>query len=147
MKHEVYVLLGMLLCGASLSVLFDLRRGIWKPIKPADFIVIVTDLLFWAICAAAVSWTIWKLNSGILRIYEFVGLFLGALIYFLTLSAFVVRGTAFVTENILKIMKNILKILLTPLIFLYKIIYSIRTKQLNKKARKKHNERNERIRG
>lgn len=114
-------------------MLFDLFRGIRKAVRPPDFIVLATDFLFWVICAAAVSFTIWRINSGILRIYEFIGLISGAVIYFLTLSRFIVRGSAIVSEYIFKIIKIILKFLLTPFVFLYKISSSIHFKKFNAK--------------
>lgn len=142
MKHEIYALLGMVLCGALLALIFDFRRGAQKAARMPDAAVIIADFLYWIICAAAVAAMIWKLNDGIIRIYEFIGLFLGALLYFLTLSPLVVRAVAFITGYILKIIKIIFKILLTPFLFLYKINSSIHIKLLNKKASRKSEENN-----
>lgn len=143
MRHEIYALLGMALCGALLSFVFDIRRGAQKAVHMPDFAVIAADFLFWLICAAAVVWAIWILNNGAVRTYEFIGLFSGAMLYFATISPFVIKITAAVTGYILKIFKFIFKILLTPFRFLYKIINSIHLKLLNKKARKENNERTE----
>lgn len=132
MSREIYVLLGMVLCGAAAGVLFDLRRGVNKTLRPPDFITAVSDFLFWIICAVAAAWCIWTLNYGIVRAYEFIGLSLGALLYFLTLSRFVLSFFSFIADGIFKIIAFILKILLTPIRFLYKIICSIHTKR-NKK--------------
>lgn len=144
MKHEIYALLGMALCGALLALIFDIRRGTQKAVRLPDFAVIATDFLFWLICAAAVVWSIWILNNGAVRTYEFIGLFSGAVLYFATISPFIIKIVAFVTGYILKIFKFIFKILLTPFRFLYKIISGIHIQHirlLNKKARKKNNER------
>lgn len=146
MTHEIYVLLGMFLCGAALSALFDLRRSLQKAVNLPDFIVAAADFFFWVICAAAVSWCIWTLNSGILRIYEFIGLILGIVIYFLTISRLLIKLFTLLIANILKIIAIILKILLTPIRFLYKIISSIHTKR-SKKERLSDNERNKRTGG
>ena len=143
MKHEIYALLGMALCGALLALIFDVRRGAQKEVRLPDFAVIAADFLFWLICAGAVIGAIWILNNGIVRTYEFIGLFAGAVLYFATISPFVVKIVAAVTGYILKIMKIIFKILLTPFLFLYKIISSVHIRLSNKKARKKHNERTE----
>lgn len=129
MAHEVYVLLGMVICGAALGALFDLKRGINKSIKPPDFIVGAGDFIFWIIAAAAAAWCAWRLNNGIARFYELAGLIGGAVLYFLMLSRFVLRFFELISEGILKIIVFIFKILLTPVRFLYKIIYNIRTKR------------------
>lgn len=143
MKHEIYALLGMAVCGVLLAFVFDIRRGTQKAVRMPDFAVVAADLLFWLICAAAVVWAIWILNDGAVRTYEFIGLFSGAMLYFATISPFIIKLVAAVTGYILKIFKFIFKILLTPFRFLYKIISSIHIKILNKKARKKNNERTE----
>ncbi len=123
------MLLGMVICGAALGALFDLRRGINKAIKPPDFIVGAGDFIFWIIAAAAAAWCAWRLNNGIVRFYELAGLLSGAVLYFLTLSRFVLRFFELISEGILKIIVFIFKILLTPVRFLYKIICSIHTKR------------------
>lgn len=144
MAWDVCVLFVMFLCGAALGILFDMRRGIQKAAKIPDLAVIIADVVYWLICAATVAWCIWRFNSGIVRTFEFLGLFGGALIYFLTLSNFVVRFFAFLSCYILKTIAFIFKILLTPAGFLYKIILSIHQ---NKKERHTDNERNERESG
>lgn len=122
MTHDIYVLLGMAVCGAALSALFDVRRGIQKAVILPDLVVIIADLLFWIIAAAAVALCIWIFNSGIIRIYEFIGLVLGSVIYFLVFSPVILRLITSIVKNILKIIAFIFKILLTPIRFLYKIV-------------------------
>lgn len=132
MARDIYVLLGMTACGAAMSVLFDLRRGFHKAVKLPEFMVCAADFLFWIMCTAAVAWCVWELNGGVMRAYEFVGLALGGVIYFMTLSRYVVAMSAFFSAGILKIIRFIFKILLTPLTFLYKIISNIHIRQNNK---------------
>lgn len=134
MTRDIYVLLGMTACGAAMSVLFDLRRGFHKSVKLPEFAVCAADFIFWIMCAAAVAWCIWVLNGGAVRAYEFVGLILGTVIYFVTLSGYVVAISAFFSAGILKIIRFIFKILLTPLTFLYKIISNIHIRQNNKEG-------------
>ncbi|MCC8168876.1 MAG: spore cortex biosynthesis protein YabQ [Oscillospiraceae bacterium] len=122
MTHDVCVLLCMTVCGAALSMLFDLRRSVQRAVKLPDFAVIAADLLFWLVVSAVVIASIWVLNSGILRAYEFIGLILGSVLYFALLSPAVIWLFTHITENILKIITFIFKILLTPIRFLYKII-------------------------
>lgn len=137
MSRDVYVLLVMFLCGAALGVLFDMRRGIQKTAKIPDLAVIIADIIYWVIFTVTVAWCVWRFNNGIVRAFEFIGLFGGALIYFFTLSNFVVRLFAFLSYYILKTITFIFKILLTPARFLYKIISSIHP---NKKERHTDNE-------
>lgn len=137
MSRDVYVLLVMFLCGAALGVLFDARRGIQKAAKVPDLAVIIADIIYWVIFTVSAAWCVWRFNNGIVRAFEFAGLFCGALIYFLTLSNFVVRLFAFLSCYILKTITFIFKILLTPARFLYKIMLSVHP---NKKERHTDNE-------
>ena len=134
MRHEIYVLLATVVCGIALSILLDFRRGLQKAINFPDFIVIAADIIYWCVAFAAVVWVIWFFNSGKVRAYEIIGFASGSLLYFFTISPFVLQAFTWIIENILKIIRFIFKILLTPIRFLYKIILVY---TLGKKRRKK----------
>ena len=134
MRHEIYVLLATVVCGIALSILLDFRRGLQKAINFPDFIVIAADIIYWCAAFAAAVWVIWFFNSGKVRAYEIIGFASGSLLYFFTISPFVLQAFTWIIENILKIIRFIFKILLTPIRFLYKIILVY---TLGKKRRKK----------
>ena len=121
MTREVWVLFGMCACGVFCSVLFDAFRGAHYVLKKHDVIVIISDVIYWVAVCATVIFSLWFLNNGEIRGYEFAGLILGAVLYFLTVSAYVY--TFFLTINLIfvKIIGYIYKILFTLFTFLYKI--------------------------
>lgn len=122
MNREVFVFLVMVVCGGAISMLFDLFRACRIEIKPPDWAVAVSDVLFCAISVFFIVACVWNFNSGIFRFYEIIGLVLGGVFYFSLLSKWILRLFLFIIENILKFVKLILKILLTPWLFLYKIL-------------------------
>ena len=121
MTREVWVLLGMCVCGIGCAVLFDAFRGAHYVLKKHDVIVIISDALYWLAVCAIIIYSLWRLNNGEIRGYEFAGLGLGAALYFLTVSPYVYKF--FLTINVIcvKIIGYIYKILLTLRSFLYKI--------------------------
>ena len=121
MTREVWVLLGMCVCGMLCSVLFDAFRGAHYVLKKHDVIVIISDVVYWAAVCAIVILSLWRLNNGEIRGYEFMGLALGAVLYFLTVSAYVYKFFLTINVVFVKIILHIYKILLTLRQFLYKI--------------------------
>lgn len=141
--HELTVFAVMILCGVVFGVLFDIMRAIRNTAKAGKTITDVTDLLFVLISGIVIIYMLIKFNDGILRMYEFAGIFLGGIIYFLTVGKYVKNIFERIFEILCKIIVLIFKIVLTPLAFLYKILIrlfcSLRT--LFKTKRKRKNEK------
>lgn len=121
MTHDVWVLFGMSVCGVICAVIYDAFRGAHYVMKRHDAAVIVSDILYWIIAAAVIIGSLWYLNTGIIRGYEFAGLISGAVLYFCTVSRFVYKLFLTISVKCVKIIRGICKILLTLMSFLYKI--------------------------
>ena len=121
MTREVWVLLGMCVCGIFCSVLFDAFRGAHYVLKKHDVIVIISDVIYWAVVCAIIIYSLWYLNTGTIRGYEFAGLIIGAVLYFCTVSRYVYKFFLTISVLCVKIFMYIYKILLTLRGFLYKI--------------------------
>lgn len=120
--HELTVFAIMALCGVVFGVIFDIMRVIRAMAKAGRAVTDITDLLFVLISGTVIVYMLIKFNDGILRMYEFIGIFLGGLIYFLTVSKAVRCVLGHIFEFFRKIIVLIFKIVLTPLTFLYKIL-------------------------
>ena len=142
-RNEAIVFLAMTVCGLGLSLLFDMFRAIRITFKSNKAVSAFTDIIFWIIAGAAVIVSVWNFNSGIFRIYEPVGMILGAIFYFLLLSKCFLKIFLFIIKNILIIVRFILKILLTPPLFLYKILVVPIITSISTKRRKGHGTCNE----
>ena len=119
---ETAALLAMTLCGAGLSLLFDFLRSIRRVIRFGTAAAAVSDILFWLAACGSAAACIWIFNNGQLRLFEFAGLAIGAVLYFCLLSKIMMRFFVYIIGFIFKIIRLICKILLTPLVFLYKIL-------------------------
>lgn len=84
-----------LLLGMSLALVYDCIRIVRMLFRHWDVFVDMEDLCFWILTAWCVFKTLFHYNEGVLRGYAFVGMFLGVIVYVLTLSRllmFVVRS-------------------------------------------------------
>ena len=75
-----------MLLGAMLAMVYDIIRIFRLLVPHADIIVDIEDLVFWIFTAWMVFRTLVIYNRGALRAYAFIGMFLGVILYSLTLS-------------------------------------------------------------
>lgn len=121
-SNQANVFLAMALCGCLVGIVFDLFRILRKFIKMNCIWVNITDVFFIVCCLCIVFTTLIYFNNGQLRWYEFLGLFLGTLLYFLCISKPIMYILTKIVGFLQKIVGFILKILLTPMTFLYRIL-------------------------
>jgi spore cortex biosynthesis protein YabQ len=140
--REVYVFLTMVLAGMSIGMVFDLFRLQRKFVKSGTVLVAIEDFLFWLIAFGIVAGSIGYFNSGELRFFEFLGLFLGCLLYFLVISERILWILEKLVRIILKILCYIFKIVLTPLLFLYKILVVPIVRVFKKRKKAKQEQQN-----
>ena len=75
-----------IIIGLSIGLIYDLFRSLRKNIKTSNIITFVEDIVFIMICFTLIIIGIVKLNNGIVRLFIFIGIFFGILIYSLTIS-------------------------------------------------------------
>ena len=111
-----------ILCGACSVALWCAVEHIRKCTRCNPFIDFVLDFVWWALSVGFFCVCIWHANSMQLRLFEFIGAALGAILYYLTLYKLTDLFFSIFFSIFFKIIKFILKILLTPCAFLYKIL-------------------------
>lgn len=92
--------------GIIIGGVFDIFRVIRKVFKTPDYITLIQDIIFFLLSGAIAIWGIIKLNNGEVRLFLFIAIFFGMLIYFLTISNFYV----IILYEIVNFCKKILKI-------------------------------------
>lgn len=113
-QNQAYLFLVFSLTGVIIGILFDFFRILRRIIKTSNFITYVEDILFWILTGFLILYNIWYFNNGEIRIYMFLGIILGVLIYMLTLSSILI-----------KIFSKILRLLINVLELPFKTIFSI----------------------
>ena len=112
--NQAYLFLIFVINGIIIGLVFDFFRILRRTIKTSNIITYIEDVLFWILTGLLVLYNIWYFNSGEIRIYMFLGIILGILIYMSTLS-----------NILIKIFSKILKTLIKVLEFPFKTIIAI----------------------
>lgn len=72
--------------GIIIGIIFDIFRVIRKSFKTPDILTFIEDFIFLGVTSILIIFSIIKLNGGEVRFYLFLGIFVGILIYSLTIS-------------------------------------------------------------
>ena len=105
-QNQAYLFLVFSLTGVAIGILFDFFRILRRSIKTSNLVTYIQDILFWILTGIIVLNSIWYFNNGELRIFVFLGLIIGLLIYMTTLSSIIVK----IFTKLLVILINILKV-------------------------------------
>lgn len=112
--------------GIIIGFLFDIYRGLRHNFKIMRYISLVFDAIFWILVTAISFITINAIESFDLRYYHFAALFLGFILYYNTISRFILTAInkiiSFITNSIKKTVMYIVSILNN---LYYVIVYSL----------------------
>lgn len=100
--EEVELFVVCLLLGGFLAMVYDGIRIFRMIVRHGEVVVDIEDLLFWLFTAWMVFRTLFYYNRGALRGYAFIGMFLGVLLYTLTIS----RMLLFVAHKMVPIFRR-----------------------------------------
>ncbi|MCD8390701.1 MAG: spore cortex biosynthesis protein YabQ [Firmicutes bacterium] len=110
MTDEAVSLFLIFALGAVCACLYDLFRAFHILLKKRAAAVIISDVVYWIAVTQGIIYFLWKINGVAIQLYEIAGLFLGAALYFLTLSRYIYRIFSVIVIKTAKIMRYILKI-------------------------------------
>ena len=105
-QNQAYLFLVFSLTGVIIGILFDFFRILRRTIKTSNFITYIEDVVFWILTGFLILYNIWYFNNGEIRIYMFLGIILGVLIYMLTLSSILIK----IFSNLFRILINVLEL-------------------------------------
>lgn len=106
--------------GAAISVLYDLFRVIRRRAGRAP-VTAVLDVLFWLLAAGAVLWFSMGAMGGGFRLFGLLGLFLGGVLYFLTLSSAVL----FLLSKLLDLLLLAVRALFRPIAAFFRALFAL----------------------
>lgn len=131
-QDQAYLFIVFSLTGVVIGILFDFFRILRRSFKTSNIITYVEDVLFWILTGLLILYNIWYFNNGEIRIYMFLGIIMGLLIYMLTLSNIIVS----LFSKILKMLIRILEIPFKTIISIFHKIITIIIKIFNKFTKK-----------
>lgn len=130
LTSQVYAFCVTVLIGFLLGIFFDMYRVLRGVVRPRKIITHLGDLLFWLLSTGFIFLLLLFGNWGEIRLYVFIGIGLGALVYLRWFSRITIRLLAFILK-ILVYIKNFIKsclhyliaILLFPIRLVRQIIF------------------------
>ena len=85
--------------GILIGLLFDFFRILRKAIKTKDIVTYIEDILFWILTGFILLFSICTFNNGEIRLYMFIGTFIGVFLYMISISTYVIKINMKIIEN------------------------------------------------
>ena len=120
--NQAYLFLIFTLNGFAIGLLFDFFRILRKSFKTSDTITYIEDILFWILSGLSVLYSIFMFNNGEIRIYMFLGIFIGISLYILLLSNYIIKINVYLISKLKIFLKYIFNILIIPIKLIFNII-------------------------
>lgn len=110
--------------GIIIGILFDLYRSLKSNFKVIKYFSVVFDVLFWILATVVIFITVNFIDSFYLRYYHFVALFIGFILYYITISKFILKILNTIIGSIVfLIKKTAIYIALISESFYYMFVY------------------------
>lgn len=108
--------------GIMIAVLYDLIRIFRKMIKHPNWMVQVEDVLYWLMCILIGFSSLYMHNYGDIRLFIFIGMILGAIFYFATLSVFFMKIATWIIELAKQVIHYVIHMLSIPIKWLIRLL-------------------------
>ena len=122
LAEQTTLFLKSVLLGGAFGLLYDLLRITRIALPTAKWAVFIGDVLFFKVCAAATFLFLMRTIDGQVRFFIFVGVILGLLLYFQTLSIPIMGVSSAVIRAVKAILRAIYRWILFPI---WRIFYNI----------------------
>lgn len=140
-NNQIYLFAIYMLCGIVIGIGFDIFRVLRKSFRTSDMVTYIEDILFGILTGIFLIIMLFIFNNGQLRFFIFVAIFLGLLLYLLTISKYFIKINVIILTFIKKLVHTILyhiqklyKIMTKPFYFLiinFKKLHIRKSKKLS----------------
>ncbi|OON97540.1 MAG: hypothetical protein ATN36_03015 [Epulopiscium sp. Nele67-Bin005] len=129
--------------GIMMGMVYDLIRIFRKLVYHFDWLVHLEDLLYWVGCSFLGFGMLYMHNYAEIRLFAFLGIAIGAVGYFVTLSVIFMKIATKCIEILRQIVSYIIHIALIPVKWTIKVLtpYWIRFKKMLRKLDKNRHKR------
>ena len=103
-ENQLELFLIFITNGIIIGILFDIFRVLRKTFKTNDIVTYLEDILFWILTGIIVLYSIFTFNNGEIRLFMFLAIFIGSIIYLFLFSSYFIK----INVTILNILKNII---------------------------------------
>ena len=107
--NEAEIFLKSILVGVFLCAVYDCFRIIRRVVKKGTIIIGIEDIVFFIFSAVMIFTFMYKMNGGVIRLYIFVGIFIGGYIYEEGIGKFVVKYISKILKKSIEVLKKCFK--------------------------------------
>lgn len=129
--NQAYIFMIFIINGVIIGLLFDCFRVLRRTFKTNNITTYFQDVLFWILTGLILLYSIFTFSNGEIRLYMFLGVIVGCVLYMLLLSSNFIKINVKVLTTLKSIILTIIKIVLKPFVFLFKILHSFLFKPIN----------------
>ena len=120
--NQIQLFFIFIINGLLIGLLFDFFRILRKAIKTADFITYIEDALFWILTGLIILYSIFTYNNGEIRLFMFLAIILGILIYLIFISKIILSISLNIINIVKKIFSIVFHIIKIPFQFFMKLL-------------------------
>ena len=124
-ENQGYLFLVYTIDGILIGILFDIFRILRKSFKTKDLITHIEDICFWILTGLLLLYTIFTFSDGEIRIYMFLAIFVGCILYMLLISKYFISINVQIVFYLKKIIGKIFAIVFWPIRLLLKPIHFV----------------------
>ena len=124
-ENQGYLFLVYTIDGILIGILFDIFRILRKSFKTKDLITYIEDICFWILTGLLLLYTIFTFSDGEIRIYMFLAIFVGCILYMLLISKYFISINVQIVFYLKKIIGKIFAIVFWPIRLLLKPIHFV----------------------
>lgn len=124
-NNQAQLFLIFIVNGIIIGMLFDFFRILRKSFYTIDLVTYIEDFLFWILTGFIILYSIFIFNNGEIRLYMFLAIILGIIIYLLLFSTHIIKTNVFIIKYIKKFIKSLINISKIPFNYIYKIVRKI----------------------
>ncbi|MNS79592.1 Spore protein YabQ [compost metagenome] len=106
-SYQLYCFFVFFAIGIISGITFDIFRILRKTFKTIDFIIYIQDILFWIMIGFLLLYGLCFYTDGEIRLYLIIAVFLGFLVYIITISKYIILVCSSITIFIKNIFINI----------------------------------------
>lgn len=122
LENQVSFFIWSFISGCFIAFFYDMLRVQRKVFKISDFLVILTDILFLLVSGLVIFFIAYFKNNSEMRFFEFIGVFLGILVYILIFKNRFLDFSVRISNMFIKVFVRIIKTISYPVCLVFKII-------------------------
>ena len=114
-QEQIQIFFIFIVIGIIISLIFDIFRILRKVYKFSNMLIYMQDILFWLLTGIIILQAIFKFNSGDIRIFLFLGIFVGVFIYISLFSIYVIKIGSFILKLINTLIRKLINVFKVPI--------------------------------